>query len=471
MGNRKLFKTLLLVFLTFFSIKTINAAEIDHFEVKLEPEKAKVWESIDLTISAVDKNNNTVTDYEWTTLIFSETNPEVELPIALDNSSYKFTSADQWKVKFENWVKFLKKWVQNINVYDFNDDKVFGVAEIEIIEAEKKETLNIDILSPESWLTIPENKVKVSWSTSKNHKVIVLVNDKEFNTISNSNWIYEVEANNLVDWENNIISRVLNSEWEVVWESKEVKIKLESGNIVIKELKIIPEEVFPESVYEIELKSNPKLDKANILINDELIELKEKEKWLYIWKWHSPKEKWSYNIDVVLNDDLWHELKELWVASLKVKELNSAGNTENKDDEKEEEETKTEDKKEEKKDPLEIKWLKLVELKTKSVLTWDKLENAKSYNIYKKNDSWEFDLIDTVSEAKYEIEIDKNSEKVTYDFFAVKAVWETSSWETYEWDLSEATKVKTGPEMLILFIISMFLWWLFFVINFRKKAS
>jgi len=33
---------------------------------------------------------------------------------------------------------------------------------------------------------------------------------------------------------------------------------------------------------------------------------------------------------------------------------------------------------------LKITGIKLVELKTKSVLTWDKIEGAESYNIYKK---------------------------------------------------------------------------------------
>jgi hypothetical protein len=34
--------------------------------------------------------------------------------------------------------------------------------------------------------------------------------------------------------------------------------------------------------------------------------------------------------------------------------------------------------------PLKITGLKLVELKSKSILTWDKVDGAKSYNIYKK---------------------------------------------------------------------------------------
>ncbi len=477
MGFKNILKSSLSLIFILWSFSIVNAWELHHFEVKLSPEKAKVGEALDLEIKAVDENNNIVNDYVWSVLIFSDTNPEVELPIALDNSIYKFTNSDQWKVKFENWIKFMEKWVQSLNIYDYDNDEKFWKAEVEITEEEKDKKVEIDILNPEQGTTIANDFTEVSWTTKKNHKVKIMINDKEYETTSNSNWVYKMEIKWLRLWENTIKSQVLDADQKIVWESKEIKIKVENSNIIFKNIKLIPEEVFTEALYEVEVNASPDLKKVDLIVNDELLSLEEKEDGVYIWKSYAPKEKWTYSIDLDLSSELWHKKQIPWVASLKVNEFKSATETWVVEKEETPKEEKQEEPKEEvvkeklcKKENLEIKWLKIVELKTKSILTWDKLENINSYKIYKKNKEWGFDFVKDVSEPKFEIEIDDKAKKVTYEFFAVKAVCE-EDWETYEWDLSEATKVKTGPELFIILIISLFLWWLFFVFNFKKKEA
>ena len=60
-------------------------------------------------------------------------------------------------------------------------------------------------------------------------------------------------------------------------------------------------------------------------------------------------------------------------------------------------------------------------------------------------------------------------DEIKYDYFAVKAQAKTGSGEElYEWDLSEAAKVKTGPEILILLLISLLVGWVF--VFSRKQA-
>ena len=38
----------------------------------------------------------------------------------------------------------------------------------------------------------------------------------------------------------------------------------------------------------------------------------------------------------------------------------------------------------------------------------------------------------------------------------------------YEWDLSEATKIKTWPELLILLLISLFVWGIYIAYKQKK---
>jgi hypothetical protein len=48
----------------FANVSITLAANIHHFNVKVNPTKVTVGEAIDLTIDAVDKNDEIITDYE-----------------------------------------------------------------------------------------------------------------------------------------------------------------------------------------------------------------------------------------------------------------------------------------------------------------------------------------------------------------------------------------------------------------------
>jgi fibronectin type 3 domain-containing protein len=69
---------------------------------------------------------------------------------------------------------------------------------------------------------------------------------------------------------------------------------------------------------------------------------------------------------------------------------------------------------------LSITGIELTELKTKSILTWDSVEDAESYNIYKKISENQIELIENISEPRYEIEI--IGEGIKYEDFAIKAI-------------------------------------------------
>lgn len=457
------------IILTFImSIWIINFSSafawwIDHFEIIFSPEKAKTWESIDLTINALDKNDTIVKDYEWTIVIFSETDPEVELPTIFKDNTYTFEASDQWVIKFENAVIFRAEWSQELNVYDLDDDTVLWVWKIQISKWETKPTWDteIEILSPEEGTTIWDNFITVSGNTQKNHMIKIIVNDKkETKTISNNSWVFEVKVENLDSWVNSIKAQVLDADNNIIWESKEVNLNVDSSLPRLKSIELNPKEVDSESSYEIKVIASDWLSEVNVIINDVIIKLDKDEKntWVYRKNVYAPSEDWNFKIDVILKDELWHEIKELWAWNLVVKkvELNSA---------------KVEDKVDvqpvEVKKELKVTWLKLVELKSKSILTWDPIEWVEWYKIYKKAEWWNLELITEVKEPKFEIAF--SGSEIKYEYFAVKPIWKTASWELYEWDLSEATKIQTWPEIFLLIIFSLFIWGLL-IISRKRKA-
>ena len=475
-------KKLILAFLAYsmFSFTWVFAAWIDHFEVTFFPDTVKVWEALDLTIEAVDKNNVTILDYEGTILIFSESDPEAELPSELDENTYTFQTSDQWKIKFENAVKFKNSWLQNIHIYDLNDDAVFWVAEANITKNDVESNIDIEIVSPDNGLTIWENLISVTWTTQKNHQVKIIVNWSEiFDTTSNNDWIFEKIIDNLNDWDNTLSAQVLDSDLNIVWETEIKNIRVDLSTLNIKNVKVTPESVDPESSFEIEVITNPELTEVSIIINDILIILSETKSWVYVAKTYAPKDSWVYKLDVKIKDELGHEKTELGTASLRVNEIEleaagegtgaseGTGDGEGSEGIGDGEGTWDEDKIVCENNSNNITWLKLTELKTKSVLVWDKLDDVESYNVYKKISNWKLELVENVNEAKYEVEI--TWDKIKYDFFAIKAICVTASWELYEWALSDATKVKTGPEILILFFLSLMIGWFLFINN-KKRA-
>jgi len=81
----------------------------------------------------------------------------------------------------------------------------------------------------------------------------------------------------------------------------------------------------------------------------------------------------------------------------------------------------------------------------------------------------ELELIDNVSEPRYEIEI--VGEDLKYEEFAVKAMTNTGNGETIESDLSEMTKVQTGPsEMIMLLLLAMILGGWFLLLTKTRRA-
>lgn len=433
-----------------FGYTSVFAAGIHQFNVTLSSEAVQAGESLDLIIQAVDKNNEVVSDYNGTILIFSESDPEAELPSALEENTYTFSAADQGMVKFENAVSFKKSGKQDLYVYDLDDETVMGVAETDVAKEVTPTTAEIELISPEAGLTIGQDKISVSGQTSKNHQVKIILNaETEIETTSNSEGIFEKEVESLKQGENTFQAKVLNADNEVIGSSEIVKIKVEAKAPELKGMTVTPKEVKSEEEYTVELVADKGLVEVKVIVNDVITSLEETKEGVYTATLVAPKveetESETFKIDLIMKSELGNEQKEIGAESILVKAIPKEAP---KDPE-----PKVEPKVVDEKIDLTIKNLKVTTLKTKSVLTWDEITGAESYTIYKQIEGTEPELIETVSEPKYEIDI--IGEEMKYDFFAVKASAKTASGEVYTGVQSDFTKVQTGPEMIILLLISL----------------
>ncbi|MGE4444177.1 MAG: hypothetical protein AB7E37_04260 [Candidatus Altimarinota bacterium] len=443
-----------------------GASSIDRFEIEVSPTKVKVGESIDVTLKAVDKSGNVVKDYTGEVLIFSQTDKEAIFPGILEENAYTFKAADAGVVKFENAVKFTKNGIQDVSVYDNANYDIFGYAEVEVSEgAAAVQTGDITIKYPEEGVTIGVNKIKVSGSTSKNHKVkIVLNGEKDFETISNAEGLFELEVNDLPSGENVFIAELLDADGKTIASSKEVFFKVESSAPRFRSITLDPAqtEYTPESKIGVTVEATSGLTSLNLIINDTLTALTEdKSSGKYTGSINAPKADGEYKIDVVMKNELGNETKESGVSIIKVKAVELLASTG-------EDTAPVEVNCADFQSELEVKNIKTIKLKSKSVISWDKVEKASSYNVYKKDrNSENMTLIENVTQNQYEIII--QGDVVEYDDFAVKAVFKDDVCNVESVNYSSMTKVQTGPKEMLFVLIALSLGaGVFFI---RRKAA
>lgn len=284
---------------------------------------------------------------------------------------------------------------------------------------------------------------------------------QEYFTTSNAEGIFEKDVENLSEGTNSFQAFILDADNNVIGESKKIEIKINSGNPEFKSIKIDPTgEVEALQEISIEVVSNMGLTSVTVIINDVMTQLTEGKDGIYSGTTKAPKDAGEYPIDVILKDEFAHQTMERGVETLIVSgtpELNAGGEIETIDTPANTTELN-----------LTIKNIKVTELKTKSVMTWDALPDAVSYNVYKKISDTQVQLVQNVTEPRFEVEI--TGDEVKYEEFAIKAVGKNASGSTIQGDLSEMTKVQTGPEVIILALLALLLGGGFMYFQKRKAA-
>lgn len=224
-------------------------AQIDRFYVEVEPNPWQINLSLDLNIKAIDKNWNTVKDYEWEAFIYiydSNWNDITEETKIVDiwwitDWVITFSANDKWEKKLSKSVRFFKEWKYKLVVEDTEDEKIKWEIEIEIwwwLDNVLKGTISIK--NPIDWTSQSESSVDVIASTNMpNTQYKILLNWKEVTSwITDQNW----DINDVVEWvnwENNLEIQLLDANNKVIWKNS-VKFNISVEEDIYKELKIKP---------------------------------------------------------------------------------------------------------------------------------------------------------------------------------------------------------------------------------------
>ncbi|NDK07926.1 hypothetical protein EOM39_01615 [Candidatus Gracilibacteria bacterium] len=475
----KLFKLIFAFILLFIFNYSYSASSVDHFDIKLGSDEIAIDKAVDMTIEAKDSDGNLVKDYRGTILIMSETDPKAEFPKEIKDNSYKFTESDGGKAKFENSLIFRNLGKQQVNVFDFNNEDVTGMAEINVIDESDEDVISIKISSPSDGSILTNNFITLAGSTKKNHQVSIKVTgtktERTVKTESNSDGLYEKKIENLDDGDYKVYASVINSEGKEAGKTEEVKVSIKTKKPEFNSFKVKPYEIHPEDKINLEVKATKDLATVKVMIEDTIIELKETKEGVYTGSTTAPKKEGEYDVEINLIDDLGNQVNKLLPEELNV--LPGTGIKSGCDPELDEDcdiecDPNIEDctnKTIIKKKIFKINNLRLTKLKTKSILSWDPIDEAVSYNIYKQLPSNQLVLVDNVRIPSYEIPI--VGKKVTYDLFVVEPVVLDGSGQTIKGQLSEVTEIQTGPKELLLLLFLSFLIGLFILVFKHKKIK
>lgn len=285
---------------------TTEEGVISGFAIEDLPATASVNESLSVTVSAVDGLGNTIANYTGT-IRFSVSDANASLP-----DDYTFTENDLGTHTFNLALSFATEGTQTLSVIDSDNEDLKGEAIIEIGNDQTNDTTTstgatFTLLSPVEG-TVSENTVTVSGITSSGLTVQVYDNDSQMaTTIAGADGSFSYTSDPLVDGTHRISVIVVDGNGNTVAASNSVNVTIDTTGPTLDAIMVEPEgELNPSAPITITLYSEPNLTQAAVVLNDSITDLTEQsdQPGVYMATVTTPAETGTYNIDVMLSDQL-----------------------------------------------------------------------------------------------------------------------------------------------------------------------
>lgn len=304
-------------------------SKVDHFELSTNPSTAKVWEAIDLTVKAVDKDLNVKKDYAWTIYITVDTDTKATVPYS---DWYQFVSSDLWQKTFSKWLSFTKTWKMKVVVMDIDNDQLEWTIDIDVWNWswDNSWTSKWDIIvtSPDNWVSISWNSINVTWTSKKNSKIKFFLNWQELTdleTQTDEKWAFSVELKDITQAQNVLTIKVFDWQDKVIAESDKITFSMDSTWPSVKSFKVVEWSNAPAwSEVNVILVSDPWLADVTATIADSVQVLKEDSTtlWTYKGKLTLPTTPWEYPIDLTLKNSLWKTTNKTSAATITADQSN-----------------------------------------------------------------------------------------------------------------------------------------------------
>jgi len=335
-----------------------NAGPLDHFTIEIEDEDdaiVEVGDELTVVVSAMDEDNNVVTDYTGT-LRFSSTDGSATLP-----NDYTFLADDAGSHKFSLSVKFVTPGEQTLSVNDTEQFTIDGEFDLEVttdsesdadygddfVEDDFEREGDFTLVSPASG-SYSEDSIDVQGVAQYGFSAIIYIDDEEAGrTDVDFDNSFSYTVSNLEDGSYDLYADIVElgdgdeGEEEIleVIESSDLEsITIDTEAPELVSIETDPEsEVETESDVEVVILSEGGLENVSILFNDEVYELEETStSGKYTASIPMPSEEGEYGFDVILTDALGNDVQ--YRDQLTLSLVKSLGDSESEEDSEEGEE-------------------------------------------------------------------------------------------------------------------------------------
>ncbi|MFT7184160.1 MAG: hypothetical protein ACI9QC_000491 [Oceanicoccus sp.] len=308
-----------------------EAGPLDHFSIELVGEDdatVEVGDQLNVSVSALDENNLTVSDYTGT-IRFSSTDGSATLP-----NDYTFLAEDAGSHDFSLSVKLVTPGTQTVSVNDTDQYTIDGDFEIEVVTDENSDAEydsdfvdddfdrdgDFTLISPASG-SYSEDNIEIQGSAQYGYSAIIYLDDEEAGRTEvefDNSFSYQVS--NLDDGKYDIYVEIVElgdgaeGEEEIleVLETSDLEeVNIDTTAPEIVSIKSNPDgDLETESEVEITILSEGDLENVSIVFNDEVYELTETStSGKYTITIPMPSDEGLYGLDVVLTDALGNDVQ------------------------------------------------------------------------------------------------------------------------------------------------------------------
>jgi hypothetical protein len=325
-----------------------DAGPIDSFRIEGIEESTVAAEQLSVTITAIDEDGLTVTDYTGT-VRFSSSDEAASLP-----NDYEFSAEDQGQHAFSLAFEFITQGEQSLTVTDIDQPSIEGEFEFEVVDEDAdydsdyvttsyEREGDFTLISPASG-TYSSDNMEVQGEAEYGYSAVIYLND-------------DIAGYTDVDFDDSFtysLQGLNDGDYELYVEIASVSGEDDNGDPLIDELietsevetltidtsapELVSIESDPESSvgtgdsFVITVLSEASLEEASVILDEEVYELEETStSGKYQVNLVAPDEEGEFTIDVVLMDQLGNQVQYRDQLSITVSANAESNDTETDD--------------------------------------------------------------------------------------------------------------------------------------------
>ncbi len=219
----------------FLAAKTfVYAADVTGLLISVTPNPMTPGEAGDMTITAVDSEWKTVSNYKGTIIIDFENYQDPNVYDMPSNWFYTFLEEDQGKKTFNKGFVIKKPWKFVLKVYDNDNDSIVGTLPLSVWEqvtSSTGEKRQIQLQEPLPNAQIKWSALNIIWFTdSRKTPLQFFIDDEQvsYTGETDDSGVFSVFLTQIKDGDHSLVVKMTDYQNAIIWESESISFSYQS---------------------------------------------------------------------------------------------------------------------------------------------------------------------------------------------------------------------------------------------------